>query len=66
VKSLKSRIVLCLIGAVALALPPAVFSCPTSLRTDRLGDGQMYNCYLAGSNDSYCFYDCYPQGGGVQ
>jgi hypothetical protein len=59
VNPLKSRIALCLLGAIALALPPAVFCCPTSLRTDKLGDGEMYTCYLSKSDASYCYYDCY-------
>ena len=62
---LRSRIVLCLLGAIALALPPTAFSCPSSLRTDRLGDGKTYTCYLSGADDSYCYYDCYASSGGA-
>jgi hypothetical protein len=62
---LKSRIVLCLIGAIALALPPAVFACPTSLCTDRLGDGKMYTCYFSSADQNYCYYDCVLDGSEV-
>jgi hypothetical protein len=62
---LKSRLALCVIGAIALVLPTVVLSCPSSIRTDKLGDGRMYTCYLNTSDADYCYYDCYPDGGGL-
>lgn len=56
--SLKSRIALFLVGAM-LTIVPSALGCPSSLLTNRLGDGRMYRCQLVGEDSYYCYYDCY-------
>lgn len=58
-RSIKKKMLLLVTVAAALLAPVAV-ACPLRFATNQLGDSRMYSCYIAGEDEHYCYYDCYP------